>query len=235
MQAAFGRHTDNAVSKTVNLPADATVADVRGVYELAYELGCKGVTIFRDGSKRTQVLNRGRAKAASSASAAPIAGAEARREVLPRPVPAVADAGGLPTRRFRVSTPLGIMHLFVTEVDDSPFEVFLVFGKAGSDLTAMSEAVGRLMSLALRCGVPLELLVDQMQGIGGRASIGFGRDRVLSVVDAVAKVLDVNYLSGAAASKAARAALEICPECADYTLELSEGCGKCLSCGFSSC
>lgn len=257
MQAAFQRHVDCAVSKTVNLARDATPDDVDHVFRLAHELGCKGVTVFREGSRSRQVLNAG---AAERAAVPEVAAAEAEggpRRVLPRPVP--DDADGLPSRRFRVPTPLGTMNVFVTELDGDPFEVFVVFGKAGSDLTAMSEAIGRLASLALRSGIPVEYVAEQLRGIGGRSSIGFGDQRVLSVVDALAKLLETNYVAGGGTSgdrdasasavpqspdpagdptavdPLAEPVLEICPECQEYTFEIAEGCGKCHSCGFSTC
>jgi ribonucleoside-diphosphate reductase alpha chain len=267
MQAAFQAHCDNAVSKTVNFARTATPADVEHVFKLAYELGCKGITIYRDGSKSSQVLNVGtppaRAMTGHSVSPlveaappvdsefaaipprAPSPPASSSDVILPRPVP--DEGSGLPARRFRVPTPLGTMNVFVTEVDAAPFEVFVVFGKAGSDLTAMSEAIGRLISLALRSGIPVGLVVDQLRGIGGRSSIGFGDKRVLSVVDALAKVLEDNYpasgparphLDSAATGGAGsyeRPRVEICPDCLEYAFEFAEGCGKCHACGFSSC
>ncbi len=285
-QAAFQKYTDNAVSKTVNFPNHATPEDVAKVYFLAYELGCKGVTIYRDGSKEWQVLNVGvpdqsskNQKAAEASAPAPAelpasaSGDAATRKggnlviteapiVYPRPVPETEH--GLAARRFRVPTPLGIMNVFVSEVDDMPFEVFLVFGKAGSDLAAFSEALGRQISLGLRCGIPLRLIVDQLKGIGGRSSIGFGEKRVFSVPDALAKLLERHYLRGGNGANGAKtssnlgsnkinaeeidesdaargiepdstALLEICPECQEYSYIYAEGCGKCQFCGYSTC
>lgn len=233
MQAAFQRHTDNAVSKTVNLAHDATRDDVADVLRAAWREGCLGVTVFRDGCKSAQVLTAGVASPSGTA----------RRPVVPRPVPDVP--GGLPTRRFRVPTPLGTMNVFVSELDGDPFEVFLVFGKAGSDVTAMSEAIGRLLSLLLRTGVPVPLVVDQLKGIGGRTSIGFGDERVFSVADAVAKLLEANYASPRVGdgdrwpptdvTTDATAERDLCPDCGEYGFEFVEGCGKCQSCGFTTC
>ncbi|MCC7075804.1 MAG: vitamin B12-dependent ribonucleotide reductase [Acidimicrobiia bacterium] len=233
MQAAFQVHTDNAVSKTVNLPHDAGVEEVIEVFDLADRLGCKGVTVFRDGSKPAQVLVAGSPTAARRTTSAPdVRGSE----VLPRAVPEVP--GGLAARRFRVQTPLGIMNVFVTELDAKPFEVFLVFGKAGSDITAMSEAIGRLVSLLLRTGVPVELVVEQLSGIGGRSAVGFGEARVLSVADALAKLLDRTYgepREGATLRPSPAEPFEVCPDCGDAAFATEEGCGKCLACGFSTC
>lgn len=137
-----------------------------------------------------------------------------------------------------MQTPLGTMNVFVTELEGRPFEVFLVFGKAGSDITAMSEAIGRLVSLLLRSGVPVDLVIEQLSGIGGRASVGFGEQRVLSVADALAKLLDRTYrrpypLGDPEPHRLSH--LEVCPDCGDAALVTEEGCGKCLACGFSTC
>jgi len=255
MQATFQRSVDCAVSKTVNLPNTASTTDVERVFLLAAELGCKGVTVFRDGS-RAQVLRAGAAVPVSG-QRSELAVAPQPSAVLPRPVP--DEGGGLPSRRFRVPTPLGTMNVFVTELDGQPFEVFVVFGKAGSDLTAMSEAIGRLASLALRSGIPVSYVVEQLRGIGGRSSIGFGDQRVLSVVDALAKLLETNYMTETPEAAAGgvpfggpqrgpvetvvvdrappmgETLMEICPECQEYAFEFGEGCGKCHSCGFTTC
>lgn len=268
-QAAWQKNTDNAVSKTVNFPNSATPEDVEDVYMLAFELGCKGVTIYRDGSKEWQVLNVGTPEAEaqpnSLADGSKVAGADGElrlvvaepQPILPRPVP--DNEHGMVARRFRVPTPLGMMNVFVSELDGHPFELFIVFGKAGSDTTAFAEAIGRLISLSLRCGIPLNLIVEQLKGIGGRSAIGFGDKRVLSVPDALAKLLERHYLtsngngngngssapepsetpaveaSAAPALKARGGGMEICPDCQEYAYEFAEGCGKCYACGFSNC
>lgn len=267
-QAAWQKYTDNAVSKTVNFPSSATPEDVEDVYMLAFELGCKGVTIYRDGSKEWQVLNVGSPEAEglpnSLTDGSKIAGADGElhlvmadpQPILPRPVP--DSDHGMAARRFRVPSPLGMMNVFVSELDGKPFELFIVFGKAGSDTTAFAEAIGRLISLSLRCGIPLNLIVEQLKGIGGRSSIGFGSKRVLSVPDALAKLLERHYLAsngngngnGSSPESAedtpptvpivptvmARSGgMEICPECQEYAYEFAEGCGKCYACGFSNC
>jgi ribonucleoside-diphosphate reductase alpha chain len=239
-QAAFQKYTDNAVSKTVNMPNTSGTADVHEVYMLAYELGCKGVTIYRDGSKQTQVLSVGSSKVAEVAI-------DKCEDVNPRKVPDTEH--GLTARRFQQPTPLGKMHVFVSELDNKPFEVFVVFGKAGSDTTAFAEAIGRLTSLSLRCNIPIELVIKQLEGIGGRSSHGFGPNRVLSVPDALAKLLRRHYIDGLSVDEIEadtvddtidvlfeqRPNLEICPDCQEYAYEFAEGCGKCHACGFSNC
>jgi ribonucleoside-diphosphate reductase alpha chain len=265
MQAAFQEYTDSAISKTINFPHDATPDQVREAYELAFRLGCKGITVYRDGSRANQVLSTGStSKGVSSTPAAE----PAPTELKPRPVP----AEGLPSRSFPVMTPLGKLRLFVTELDGKPFEVFAIIGRAGSDVTAFTEAIGRLISLALRCGVPVKLIAEQLRGIGGSRSSGFGPARVLSVPDAIGKVLldyyvkngsvggneqgdshreagysDMVYTGDAAAPSVpasllhmdagpgALEAAEICPECQNAALFNEEGCRKCHACGYTEC
>jgi ribonucleoside-diphosphate reductase alpha chain len=194
---------------TINFPHEATPEQVREAYELAYSLGCKGITVYRDGSRSNQVLSTGStadpnkqaeqpaAQPAEQPAAAPVAAttpalAETHRELLPRKLP----ADGLPSHSYPVLTPLGKLRLFVTELDGQPFEVFAIIGRAGSDVMAFTEAIGRLLSLALRCGVPVKLLAEQLRGIGGARTAGFGPDRVRSVPDAIGKLLQDHYVNG---------------------------------------
>ncbi len=264
MQAAFQEHTDSAISKTINFPHEATPDQVREAYELAFRLGCKGITVYRDGSRANQVLSTGSTGKSTSPPPVPAA---TPAELKPRPVP----AEGLPSHSFPVMTPLGKLRLFVTELDGKPFEVFTIIGRAGSDVTAFTEAIGRLISLALRCGVPVKLIAEQLRGIGGSRSAGFGPARVLSVPDAIGKVLFEHYVrdgrgngngagdgngetvhgdmahTGEAASQASDFFLhhnagpealemaEICPECQNAALFNEEGCRKCHACGYSEC
>ncbi|WP_322487298.1 vitamin B12-dependent ribonucleotide reductase [Chloroflexus sp.] len=192
MQAAFQEHTDSALSKTINFPHEATPDQVREAYELAFRLGCKGITVYRDGSRANQVLSTGSTGKSESKPAEQPTAAAAPVELTPRPVP----AEGLPSHSFPVVTPLGKLRLFVTELEGKPFEVFAIIGRAGSDVTAFTEAIGRLISLALRCGVPVKLIAEQLRGIGGSRSAGFGPDRVRSVPDAIGKVLLDHYVKG---------------------------------------
>lgn len=194
VQALVQKYTDASISKTVNAPNSHTIEDVKKLYNLAYELGCKGVTYFRDGS-REGVLSKVEEKKPSSA---PQSGASEGRgtsgEALKtRPVK-VSGA------TYRISTPVG--SAFITINDDEtgePMEVFLNVGKAGSDLTAMASALGRLISTALRfhgnlsAKARVKEIVDQLSGIGGRRSVGFGAERVRSLPDAIAAALGMHY------------------------------------------
>ena len=181
MQATFQKYTDNAVSKTVNLPNTATQEDIREIYQLAYELGCKGVTVYRDGCKSNQVLYTGDA----AASAAPKASSRVR--VRPDLVFGFTQ---------KVKTGLGELYLTVNEIDGKPFEVFATIGKSGRSVTAKAEAIGRLVSLALRSGVDVADIVGQLKGIGGENPVFQKKGLLLSIPDAVAWVLGNRYLQG---------------------------------------
>ncbi len=223
MQAAFQKHTDNAVSKTVNLPRDATVEDVRKVYDLAYELSCKGVTIYRDGSKENQVLSFG----------------QKGKELAERLQGAVLDR---PETLFgfttKMKTGYGQLYVTVTEFEGRPFEVFATIGKSGRSTTAKTEAIGRLVSLALRAGVTVDKIVDQLKGIGGEHPIFQDGGLVLSIPDAIARVLEKRYLTGENAPSVRKTEYSLlgekCPECGQV-VSFEEGCMTCHFCGFNKC
>jgi len=220
MQAAFQKYTDNAVSKTVNLPRDATVDDVLQVYKLAFELECKGVTIYRDGSKENQVLSFDEKESATI-----IGNVKERPETL----------HGFTTKMV---TGMGNLYVTVTEVQGMPFEVFATIGKSGKSTTAKTEAIGRLVSLALRSGVHVEKIVEQLKGICGEHPVFQKDGLVLSIPDAIGQVLEKRYLrdgEGKGRHKYENSLLgEICPECGQ-TISFEEGCMTCHFCGFTKC
>ncbi|MFC1828718.1 vitamin B12-dependent ribonucleotide reductase [Thermodesulfobacteriota bacterium] len=222
MQAAFQKYTDNAVSKTVNLPGDATVDDVSKVYNLAYELGCKGVTIYRDGSKKNQVLSLAEKTEETDAFSQAV---KERPETL----------DGFTTK---IPTGMGQLYVTVTEYNKQPFEVFATIGKSGRSTTAKTEAIGRLVSLALRSGVKVEKVVDQLQGIGGEHPVFQEGGLVLSIPDAISRVLERRYLkkgTNNAHRKYGNSLLgETCPDCGQ-TISFEEGCMTCHFCGFTKC
>jgi len=239
-QAAFQRHTDNGVSKTINLPQNATEDDVARAYLLAREEGCLGITVFRDGCKGAQVLTVGVGAAAVEEAGVSVLG---ERVVRPRP-------HSLPGHTYRMETPIGTAFITVNATEGGePFEVFVQVGKAGSDTMAVAEALGRLVSLALRLPSPLtarrrlEEVIGQLSRIGGGQPTGFGASKVLSLPDALARVLGehVGYGAGqgGGSSAAARSSLrqigDLCRECGQATFIYEEGCKKCLSCGFNEC
>jgi len=221
MQAAFQKHTDNAVSKTVNLSRDATVEDVLKIYNLAYELDCKGVTIYRDGSKENQVLSFSEKSKYGDTLAAVI---KDRPETLE----------GFTSR---MKTGMGQLYVTVTEHEGQPFEVFATIGKSGRSTTAKTEAIGRLVSLALRSGVKVENIVKQLKGIGGEHPVFQEGGLVLSIPDAIGRLLEKRYLSDGSYMKSryGNSLLgEICPECGQ-TISFEEGCMICHFCGFTKC
>lgn len=222
MQAAFQKYTDNAVSKTVNLPKDATIEDVRKVYDLAYRLQCKGVTIYRDGSKEEQVLSFGEKKKMDEGFMTAV---KERPDTLE----------GFTTK---MSTGMGNLYVTVTEYEGRPFEVFATIGKSGRSTTAKTEAIGRLVSLALRSGVKVEKIVEQLKGIGGEHPVFQKDGLVLSIPDAIARILERRYLQDAPRERSSKyhnsLAGETCPECGQ-TISFEEGCMTCHFCGFTKC
>jgi ribonucleoside-diphosphate reductase alpha chain len=250
-QAGFQRHLDNGCSKTINLPHTASVEDVSKAYLLAYELGCLGITVFRDGSKSDQVLHVGTAgKATPTADgpavqggkgmAEPPASESERQVVKPRP----RKVQGL---TYQVVTPLGTAYITVNvNGNDEPFEVFANVGKAGSDTASVSEAMGRLISLILRLPSPLtpterlREVTGQLKGIGGGRHLGYGRARIRSLPDAIAQVLaehlGIAEVEETASSQPTPDSVgDLCPECGQATLVFEEGCQKCYSCGYTEC
>ena len=223
MQAAFQKHTDNAVSKTVNLPHDATVEDVRKVYNLAYDLGCKGVTIYRDGSKENQVLSFTRKQ--EKVDSGFMTAVKERPETL----------AGFTTK---MKTGYGYLYVTVTEFDGQPFEVFATIGKSGRSTTAKTEAIGRLVSLALRSGVKVDKIIHQLKGIGGEYPIFQDGGLVLSIPDAISRVLEKRYMTGENMIKSHKTEYSLmgekCPECGQ-TVSFEEGCMTCHFCGFNKC
>ncbi|MDO5537549.1 MAG: vitamin B12-dependent ribonucleotide reductase, partial [Desulfovibrionaceae bacterium] len=250
MQAACQKGTDNAVSKTVNLPNQATEDDVRECYLQAWSQGCKGVTIYRDGCKSVQVLSAGGAKkddrkdaekAPEVPAAAPAApamdagqGAQAAGTGWDRPATVRSRPDVMRGFTHRVQTGLGTLYLTVNEMDGRPFEVFATIGKSGHSVTAKAEAIGRLVSLALRSGVAVEDIITQLSGIGGEHPVYRRKGLLLSIPDAVAWVLESHYGTGAHKPVQPDLAGDVCPECGGQ-LTRQEGCMVCQACGFSRC
>ncbi len=250
MQAAIQAFVDNSISKTVNFPATATETDVATAYFLAWELSCKGITVYVTGSRDKVVLETKQTKAAKGA---PSEGAPAEAHVAKKPRPRKLTGS-----TFRVGTPLGTAFITINENGDGqPFEVFLNVGKAGSDTAAVAEALGRLISLALRLPSRmdpterLQNIAEQLAGIGGGRPMGFGPQRVRSLPDGIAQAL-IEYLGQAASGLSenggdtARVETpfaqqlplkigDLCPDCGQASLVNEEGCRKCYSCGYSEC
>jgi len=309
MQAAFQEHVDSAISKTCNFPTDASEEDVREIYQLAFDLNCKGVTVYRDASRDAQVLSTG-----DTAKQVQGEAGEAVEEMLEE----VEDAGEIadelatvlgrlqeledekdaleeerdearaklqevqsskakpPIKRDRpnvlqgytrkIESPLGTMYVTINEDQDGrPFEVFVALGKAGGSAMADAEAIGRLISLALRSGISLRDVHRQLRGISSDRAVGFGDKKVLSSPDAIAQVIE-EYLeekegvqqtlpmdspkearksNGGQASAAEpvverfedEEARKFLGACPDCgaSLQFQEGCATCVACGYSEC
>jgi len=180
MQAAFQNYTDNAVSKTVNFPESATVEDVEKVYRLAYELGCKGVTIYRDKSRQVQVITRGAEKEAPSPA-----------KIAPRKRPQELQG-----KTIEMTTGCGKLYVTINADEKGPFEVFASLGKAGGCSAAQTEATARLASQALRAGIDPNIIVKQLKGIRCHIPYGLGDQEILSCADAIGKALEY-YLHAA--------------------------------------
>ena len=251
MQAAFQKYVHNATSKTINFPTEASADDVRKAYLLAYELGCKGITIYRDKSRQEQVLNTGNPGTKQVKKTA-----EAKEEIAPRPRPEVII--GTTTK---VSTGCG--NLYVTiNVDEEkrPFELFTQMGKAGGCAASQLEAIGRLVSLGFRSGIEVKSIIEQLRNIRCPSPSWEKGKRIFSCADAIARVVETRLLN----NEAVKAPLEntpvamkhsygdshdgvaavdfghhgnivgVCPDCGG-ALRHEEGCMKCHACGFSKC
>ncbi|HIF23656.1 MAG TPA: TSCPD domain-containing protein, partial [Gemmatimonadetes bacterium] len=218
MQAGFQEHTDSAISKTTNFPREATQEQVREIYELAFSLGCKGVTVYRDGSRDGQVLSTGKTTQTTSSAEAPAgvselehALADAREEAhnlrieVERLKHELQDQdltrGAARHKRQRpqalrgytmkMNSPLGDLYVTLNEDEGGkPFEVFCTLGKAGGAANADAEAIGRLMSLALRSGIPISQVKDQLRGISCDRAVGLGPNKVLSVPDGIGQAIE---------------------------------------------
>lgn len=247
MQAAVQAFVDNSISKTCNFPAAASPTDVAKAYKLAWELGCKGLTVYVTGSREKVVLETLATKAAKE-----------KKNETEKPVsqPTLWPETKKPRHlvlkgeTHRINTPLGTTYVTINENGgEQPFEVFIHAAKAGSDTMAVSEAIGRLISYVLRLASPmtqrerLKEVVRQLSGIGGGRPLGFGINRVLSLPDGVAQVLD-NYLTqspvieknGHHPQVSAKVLIgDLCPECGEAAVVNEEGCRKCYACGYSEC
>lgn len=222
VQAEFQKYVDNGISKTVNFPNSATINDVDKVYKLAYEHGCKSVTIFRDGCKSVQVLNTLKKK-------------EEVKAIKPRSRP--KQTNGI-TERLMTSD--GNLYVTINEDQEGPCEVFIHIGKHGTDILAWAEAVGRLISLGLRSGVDVNEISDQLIGITNRPIINNG-STVLSVPDGIGQILrrlkshpEELKKDKVIKNNILNSFTKPCPVCGSPLIP-QEGCEKCVSCNYSRC
>ncbi|WP_069805868.1 TSCPD domain-containing protein, partial [Thermogemmatispora onikobensis] len=280
VQATIQKYTDASISKTVNAPNSHTIEDVKKLYTLAYELGCKGITYMRDGS-RVGVLSHIEDKKGEQQQQQAQAAAQPVQEQQPpqsesrlehgtsqgqgpmiKPPPEVLHGY---TRKIRA--PEGKVNVTINSDEHGPLEVFVNVGKAGSDILALAEALGRLISLILRIPSPLSQVdrmrevAEQLRGIAGSRSVGFGPQQIRSLPDAVARALELHLEmleSGASTPASLHRQPEneshsnnnagepshigylnvtgnLCPQCGCNTMVYEEGCRKCYSCGHSEC
>jgi ribonucleoside-diphosphate reductase alpha chain len=232
MQAAFQRFTDNAVSKTVNFANEAQVEDVRRVYDLAHELGVKGVTIYRDGSKEGQVLSTGKTSKMGATEPA------RHGEIEPRPRPSVTVG-----RTEKLQTGCGNLYVTINSDEQGLCEVFTQMGKSGGCAASQSEALSRLISVSLRAGVDPQAIIKHLRGIRCPSPAWAQGGKVLSCADAVGIAIE-HYLEWMETGEASTVVSKnsdglvnlagACPECGG-ALEHESGCAVCRACGFSKC
>ncbi|HEY3308945.1 MAG TPA: vitamin B12-dependent ribonucleotide reductase [Desulfuromonadaceae bacterium] len=227
MQSAFQLYTDNAVSKTVNFPNTATIDDVEKVYMLAYESGCKGVTIYRDGSRDEQVLSTGK----KEEKAAEALSVEEEKKAVKRERPRALKGW-----THQMQTGCGPLYVTINEDNTGLFELFTTMGKAGGCAASQAEAIGRMVSLAWRSGIQARQVVKQLLGISCHCPSGFGDNRVLSCADAVAKAIQAHMIANGydVNAETARQERGACPECGGI-VEHEGGCSVCHVCGYSEC
>jgi ribonucleoside-diphosphate reductase alpha chain len=236
MQAAFQKYVDNAVSKTINFTEEATKDDIKMAYELAYELGCKGVTVYRDGSRENQVLNVGKeVKKPKTMNS---------NRVAPRKRPELTTGV-----TQRIETGCGHLYITINSDEKGPCEIFTQMGKVGGCASAQLEAIARLTSLLLRSNVKVSSIVRQLKGIRCPSPMWNNGELVTSCADGIAKSLEgflkfdkdtlknidkINKKTSEKPKAKSTSLMKICPDCGS-TVEHSEGCLKCNSCGWSKC
>ena len=264
IQAALQRFVDNSLSKTINFPAGTTEEEVADAFKLAWKLGCKGITVYITGSREVVVLETKQTmekkETVTDLPKIPLYGQDAdgqlsflKEHKKPRP-------RALKGYTYSIETPLGKAFVTINENGGGqPFEVFINTAKAGSETAAHSEAIGRLISYNLRILSPVEprerlrIILDQLAGIGGGRSLGFGINRVRSLPDGISKALDEYLYQEKEGPETPNLPIagtplplvpeqpafhpigELCPECGEATLINEEGCKKCYTCGHSEC
>jgi ribonucleoside-diphosphate reductase alpha chain len=247
MQAAFQKHVHNAVSKTINFAHEASSEDIKNAYLMAYELGCKGITVYRDRSREEQVLNIARKEERAKAQILDPG------VIAPRPRPEVIS--GTTTK---VATGCGNLYVTInTDEESKPFELFTQMGKAGGCAASQLEAIGRLVSLAFRSDIEVKSIIEQLRNIRCPSPSWEKGQRIFSCADAIARVIEKRLVSEqvvAVAAENIELAMKhshsdapvsselaphgdivgVCPDCGG-ALRHEEGCVKCQACGFSKC
>jgi ribonucleoside-diphosphate reductase alpha chain len=237
MQSAFQEYVDSSISKTINFDNTATMEDIKNAYLQAYESACKGITVYRDGCRPYQVMSSGTKTKEDKK-------AEMEEDIhKPKFRPDVMEG-----KTYKVNTGDGAMYVTVNTLDGKPFEVFASIGKAGGNAAAQSEAISRMVSLALRSDVALDSIIKQLMGIGGGNPVWDKGEQILSTPDAIGKILKRYYMDPAKPESAKTGKAEVkaqapketirrgvtCPKC-NNQMSMQEGCMTCQSCGYSKC
>ena len=258
MQAAIQKHIDSCISSTVNLPADITLEEVEKIYFLAWKLGCKGITVYREGSREGILVTEEEAKSQQQDKDEKKLPTQTQNEGMnkthhPNPISSLRSSSTekiKPIKRPQclqgftevIKTGYGNLYVTVNTFEEMPVEVFVQIGKSGYSTMADAEATGRLVSLALRSGIGVEDVVEQLEGIGGSSPVFSDGKLVMSIPDAIATVLKRHFVSvgdasvrGPAKKRPMDLNLERCPDCGDRALAFEQGCMTCRSCGYSKC
>ena len=264
MQAAIQKHIDSCISSTVNLPADITLEEVEKIYFLAWKLGCKGITVYREGSREGILVTEEEAKSQQQDKDAKNLPTQTQDEGMnkthhPNPISSLRSSSSeevvKPIKRPMclqgftevIKTGYGNLYVTVNTFEDKPIEVFVQIGKSGYSTMADAEATGRLVSLALRSRIAVEDVVEQLEGIGGSSPVFSEGKLVMSIPDAIATVLKRHFVGVGETTgveeqstkqpkkRAMDLNLERCPDCGDRALAFEQGCMTCRSCEYSKC
>jgi ribonucleoside-diphosphate reductase alpha chain len=241
MQAAIQEFTDNAVSKTVNFPNSATRADIEKAYSLAYEAGCKGLTVYRDGSRQVQIIDAGKKMKKDKTE---------DNDIMRRVRERNSVVHGITSK---IGTGCGNLYVTINEDDVGPLEVFARLGRSGGCAASQTEAIGRLISTAMRAGIGMKEIIEQLEGIRCPSPCWQPEGLVLSCPDAIAKALkkhttkegdlQVDKLVTEVPTlkefindgkKPKGNVVGVCPDCSGPLIH-TEGCSKCQGCGYSKC
>ncbi len=253
MQAAIQKHIDSCISSTVNLPADITPEEVERIYFLSWKLGCKSITVYREGSREGILVTE---EAWKKNEKEVVTEDEGTQKPPPNPISSLrpllteSDLTSMPNVKplkrpqylqgFTevIKTGYGNLYVTVNTYEGRPFEVFVQIGKSGYTTMADAEAIGRLASLALRSGINVKDVVEQLEGIGGASPVFSEGKLVMSIPDAIAAVLRKHFIADNQEKTKAKEIdidVERCPDCGSRSLAFEQGCVVCKNCGFSKC
>lgn len=247
-QAAIQKHIDSCISSTVNLPTDISLKEVEQIYFLAWKLGCKGITVYREGSREGILVTNeeGVKQQQAKEEAEHFQPRDEGQKTPQHPIstPLHPENEIKPVKRPQtlegftevIKTGYGSLYVTINTYEGNPFEVFIQIGKSGYSTMADAEAIGRLVSLSLRSGVNVKDVVEQLEGIGGASQVYSEGKLVMSIPDAIATILRKHFMDEKKVSKkTSDIDLEVCPDCSSRSLAFESGCVTCRSCGYSKC